>query len=339
MTLTPSATYTNPVYPHYFADPFVLFHAGAYYAYGTGAAAPDATRVFEVLTSSDLVHWQSLGHALEPLGDEFTDYWAPEVAFADGRFYLYYSAGMGDAQHRLRVAVSERPEGPFIDSGANLTPNEPFAIDASPFRDDDGQWYLYYARDFLGGERPGTALSVAKLEEMTRLSPNAQTVLRATQDWQLYAPQREMYGQVLDWYTLEGPFVVKRGGRYYCFYSGGAWTNRSYGVSYAVADHPLGPWSEPSATAPTLLRTVVGHVIGPGHNSVVRGPNGEDYLIYHAWDVAHTGRRMCVDRLTWTPRGPTANGPTFGPQPIPQNTGNLTGSGVPSKGDPSGNSS
>ena len=40
---------------------FVLFHAGAYYAYGTGVAAPGMTRVFEVLTSSDLVNWRSLG--------------------------------------------------------------------------------------------------------------------------------------------------------------------------------------------------------------------------------------------------------------------------------------
>ena len=309
-----TATYTNPVYPHYFADPFVLLHAGSYYAYGTGVTALGSNRVFEVLISSDLVHWRSLGHALEPLGADFTDYWAPEVAFANGKFYLYYSAGMGDAGHRLRVAVSELPEGPFIDSGAILTPNEPFAIDASPFRDDDGQWYLYYARDFLDGQRVGTALSVAKLEGMTRLVGEPHTVLRASQDWQLYARGREIYGQRFDWHTLEGPFVVKRGGRYYCFYSGGAWTNLSYGVSYAVADHPLGPWSEPVAAAPTLLRTVPEHVIGPGHNSVVRGPEGEDYLIYHAWDVAHTGRRMCIDRLIWTSHGPTTNGPTFKPQ-------------------------
>ncbi len=315
MTLNSSVTYTNPVYPHYFADPFVLLHADVYYAYGTGVTAPGSNRVFEVLTSNDLVHWRSLGHALEPLGAEFTDYWAPEVAFANGKFYLYYSAGMGDAGHRLRVAVSGQPEGPFIDSGVNLTPDEPFAIDASPFQDDDGQWYLYFARDFLDGQRPGTGLSVAKLEEMTRLSTQVHTVLRASQDWQLYARQREMYGQVLDWHTLEGAFVVKREGRYYCFYSGGAWTNLSYGVSYAVADHPLGPWSESVAAAPTLLRTVPDHVIGPGHNSVVPGPDGEDYLIYHAWDVAHTGRRMCIDRLIWTPHGPTTNGPTFEPQP------------------------
>lgn len=323
MKSTRSATYTNPVYPHYFADPFVLLHAGAYYAYGTGVTAPGTTRVFEVLTSRNLVHWRSLGHALEPLGDGSTDYWAPEVAFADGKFYLYYSAGMGDAGHRLRVAVAAQPDGPFVDSGVILTPNEPFAIDASPFQDDDGQWYLYYARGFLYGERPDTALSVAKLEQMTRLSTQSHTVLRASQDWR-YARDRKMYGQ-MHWYTLGGPFVVKRGGRYYCFYSGVSWTNLSYGVSYAVADHPLGPWSEVSVTehraaAPTLLQTIPSQVIGSRQNSLVRGPNGGDYLVYDAGDVKHTVRRMCIDRVTWTPEGPITNGPTFEPQRSPQQT-------------------
>ena len=29
-------TYRNPVYPHYFADPFVWKHGGEYFAVGTG---------------------------------------------------------------------------------------------------------------------------------------------------------------------------------------------------------------------------------------------------------------------------------------------------------------
>ncbi len=313
-----ASSYTNPVYPEYFADPFVLRHNGAYYAYGTGDRSSPDGRVFEVLFSTDLVHWRSLGAALEPLGADFEDYWAPEVAQFEGRFYLYYSAGIGDQHHRLRVAVSERPEGPFFDSGAVLTPNEPFSIDASPFCDDDGQWYLYYARDFLDGERLGTAISVAKLETMTRLSDESLTVLRASHDWQLYARSREMYGHTLDWHTLEGPFVVKRAGRYYCFYSGGAWTEPNYGVSYAVADHPLGPWLEPESDGPTVLQTVPGQVIGPGHNSVIVGPNDQDYIVYHAWDSARTARRMCIDRLEWTPQGPRTDGPSSSPQRVPR---------------------
>ena len=76
-------TYTNPVYPHYFADPFVLEHRKLYYAYGTGTQSLENGRVIEVLCSEDLVHWTSLGGALEPLSDtaRYPEYWAPEVAY------------------------------------------------------------------------------------------------------------------------------------------------------------------------------------------------------------------------------------------------------------------
>src|SRR4051812_6372756 len=63
-------SYKNPVWPGYFADPFVLRWRGAYFAYGTGATAGRAKAetpcVFEVLHSPDLVQWESLGAALVP---------------------------------------------------------------------------------------------------------------------------------------------------------------------------------------------------------------------------------------------------------------------------------
>ncbi len=312
-----SATFTNPVFPDYFADPFVLEHDGRYYAYGTGPASATGP-AFEILRSDDLVTWESLGHAITPVDGLATgDHWAPEVAERDGTFYLYFSAGVEDRAHRIRVAVADRPEGPFEHLDGVVTPNEPFAIDPHPFRDDDGEWYLYYARDVLDGERVGTSIAVDRLVDMVRLAGEPVPVLGASADWQLFRAQREMYGAVYDWHTLEGPFVLKRGGRYWCLYSGGAWTNATYGVSYAVADGPLGPFVEPPAVGPSLLRTLPGVLVGPGHNSVIRGPDDTDYLVYHAWDGAHTARRMCIDRLEWTADGPRTTGPTPGPQPVP----------------------
>ena len=310
-------TFTNPVFPRYFADPFVLEHDGRYYAYGTGPA--DATGpAFEILRSDDLVRWESVGHAFPPVDGLATGHhWAPEVAERDGTFYLYFSAGVEDRGHAIRVAVSDRPEGPFEHLGGVLTPDEPFAIDPHPFRDDDGQWYLYYARDLLDGERVGTSIAVDRLVEMDRLAGEPVPVLGASANWQLFRAAREMYGAVYDWHTLEGPFVLKRDGRYWCLYSGGAWTNATYGVSFAVADGPLGPFVERPSEGPALLRTLPGELIGPGHNSVIRGPDDVDYLVYHAWDGAHTARRMCIDRLEWTVDGPRTSGPTAGPQPIP----------------------
>jgi len=306
--------YRNPVYPQYLADPFVLRTMAAasseYVAYGTGRVVDGLA--FEVLVSSDLVHWERVGGALEPLDPALGGhYWAPEVAERGGRWWMYYSVGHADAGHSLRVAVADNPLGPFVDCDVDLTPNERFAIDPSPFLDVDGTEYLFYARDVLDGDRIGTMLAVDVLETPTRLRGEPLTVLRPSHDWQLFERGRSKYGRVCDWYTLEGPFVVHRGGRYWCFYSGGSWQRASYAVGVASAPHPLGPWREPSPSR-RLLETVPGHVIGPGHNSVVLHPSG-DVIVYHAWDARLTARRMCIDPLTWTADGPVVRGPTWEP--------------------------
>lgn len=332
-------TYTNPVYHNYFADPFVWRHRGEYYAVGTGTAeahgeiddAEEASsamlgrfRIFPMLRSDDFVNWRHALGALDPpdpdLGDTF---WAPEVAFHDGTFYLYYSVGREDKDHQLRVATSNHPLGPYVDKGTSLVSPRafPFTIDAHPFQDDDGQWYLFYARDFLdlsGDQRAGTALVVDQMTDMTTLAGDPRTVGRARHDWQRFLADRPLYGEVWDWHTMEGPSVVKRDGTYYCFYSGGRWETDNYGVDYCIAKHPLGPWDDSaSRDGPRVLKTAPDHVLGPGHNSVVKGPDGEtDYLVYHGWDPLRTTRTMRIDKLLWTADGPRCEGPTWTPQSV-----------------------
>lgn len=318
MTSSPAEhrRYRNPVYAGYFADPFVLRWDDGYLAYGTGPGF--AGRQFEILSSPDLVSWTRVGGALEQTPPELgTDFWAPEVAYAEGRFWMYYSVGFGDTRHHLRVAVADSPLGPFVDQGVNLTPNETFAIDPSPFQDVDGSWYLYFARDVLTGDRVGTHLAVDALTSMTSLTGSARQVLAPTADWQIFERNRSMYGAVHDWHTLEGPVVRRHEDAYYCLYSGGSYLGEGYGVAWARSAHPLGPWIEPAGTRGRLLTTVPGHVRGPGHNSVVTTFGGTDVLAYHAWDAAGERRQMCIDPLLWDADGPLTPGPSWTEQPIP----------------------
>jgi GH43 family beta-xylosidase len=305
------ARHINPVYPLYMADPFVLWHEGIYYAYGTGPSGP-AGQQFPVLQSHNLAEWHPCGWALEPIAGA-EEYWAPEVAFHDGTFYLYFSArGINHCDHQLRVATSGSPTGPFVDCGHVLTPDDPFSIDAHPFRDHDGQWYLFYSRDFLtldSDYRVGTGIVVDRLVDMVALAGHPQIVIRPHADWQLFEAQRSIYGSIYDWHTIEGAAVRFHNGQYYCFYSGGAWMRDNYGVSYVVADHPMGPYRLPGVDGP-LLRSVPGKVIGPGHNSFTEDADGNEYIVYHAWDGAMTARLMRVDRLLWDNNTPVILGPT-----------------------------
>ncbi|WP_218779778.1 glycoside hydrolase family 43 protein [Hymenobacter crusticola] len=325
-------TYTNPVYASQFPDPFVLQHQGVYYAFGTtGNSRTKDGRIFTLLSSKDLVHWQPLGGALAPpKGAEGAEFWAPEVVHHNGTFYMYYSRGGGaigaSVGHRLYVATSTKPEGPYQEVGLLDVPESKFTIDAHPFQDTDGKWYLFYARDFIdsdNGYYPGTGLAVDRLVNMTKLAGESRTVMRAKHAWTVFETNRTMplYGNktFAQWHTLEGPFMRKHNGKYYCFYSGANFLTPRYGVDYCVADSILGPYSDAGAeNGARVLHAVAGHVRGPGHHSHVMGPDGKtEYLVYHAWDKNMKERQLCIDKLAWTPQGPRCQGPTYTPQPMP----------------------
>jgi GH43 family beta-xylosidase len=322
-----SGFYSNPVYAASMPDPSVIRYGDYYYAAGTtGDKRTSDGRIFTLLKSRDLVSWEKLGGALNPpFPDSARQYWAPELASNDGKYYLYYcEGGIEPEKFALRVAVSDQPEGPYNDVGKALADCESnrFTIDPFPFRDDDGQWYLFYARNFTNFTaevHPGTAIVVDRLVSMTQLAGDCRVVVRATQDWTLYEAHRKMdvYGKTFDWHTIEGPCVVKRAGRYYCFYSGANWQTPRYGVDYVVAESPLGPFSEGGNRA-RVLSGIPEHVRGPGHHSIVTGPDGRtQYVLYHAWDAGMTRRELCLDKLEWTEAGPRCV-PTDKPQSMPK---------------------
>ena len=130
-TDTEYETYLNPVFPHSFPDPFILKFRGEYIAYCTGLWRDG--KAFGILRSRDLVSWTEIGGAMVPLEIYAPFYWAPEITYSNGNFYLYYSVG-NETFMEIRVAVSDTPDGGFVDCGMKLT-SEDFAIDAHVFID------------------------------------------------------------------------------------------------------------------------------------------------------------------------------------------------------------
>jgi hypothetical protein len=144
--------------------------------------------------------------------------------------------------------------------------------------------------------------------------------------WQLFEEKRREKGGV-DWYTVEGPTVVRHRKRYYEMFSGGRYYGENYAVSYAVSDRPMGSngmrdtswqdWGETEG-GPFLIRGDAANLISPGHNSLVLGPNNvEQYLAYHAFEQDRLERRPCLDRLFWHGDTLWTPAPTYTPQPAP----------------------
>lgn len=299
---------SGPSWSGYLADPCVVcLPDGSFAAYGSGppaAEAPREPRVLRALWSTDLHEWHDRGLVLDRLAPEAGDeYWAPEVVLRDATYWMYYSVGHGITGHGVRVARSFSPFGPFVDTGVDLTRGELFAIDAHPFQDHDGRWYLFYARDVLAHDRPGTHLAVVELDGPDKRAGEPVPVLGAFADWQIYERHRQIHGMRLDWHTLEGPSVLRRRGKYWMTYSAGAWTGSNYSVSWATADHPLGPWTPAPPGAPPLLATN-DDLIGPGHNGLFRITDGQDGIAFHSWDPTRTLRQMHLHHFTIAPQGP-----------------------------------
>lgn len=308
-------TYLNPVYPRSFPDPFVLKFRGEYFAYCTGFS--NDGKVFGVLHSRNLVNWTEIGGAMNPLETNPPFYWAPEVTYSNGKFYLYYSVG-NETLMEIRVAISDRPDGGFVDCGKKLT-TEDFAIDAHVFPDDDGERYLFYATDFLAHSHIGTGTVVDKMVDFFTLEGKPRPVTRARYDWQIYDPNRKEKGGVR-WHTVEGAFVLKRKNIYYEMFSGGNWQNITYGVSFAVTgdikkDEEWRQFSDGENVLP-ILRTLPDLVVGPGHNSVIRGTNNRElFCVYHRW--TENGRVLAIDRMDFAGTRIFIKGATYTPQIAP----------------------
>ncbi len=315
--------FTNPLPDVVLGDPFVLRHRGWFYLYGTNDGPPLADgRVIPVHRSDDLIHWEPLGGALVPSEPE-ADHWAPEVMYWNGRFFMVVSFGDVDRRgHALWVATADRPEGPFRLANRLSDPSELFSIDGSWLLDDDGQLYLFRCLDFTEAEEPphGTGIAVQPMHDPQTTAGPPATVLRAHSPWQLFQAGRTMplYGgrTFATWNTIEGPAPVRRAGRVFCGYSGGNYTG-AYGTGEAIADHPLGPYTDLRGENGPIFGTTPGLVEGPGHFSIIRPDLVHDWIVLHGRTPGEHVRRVWLCPASWDRDGVTIGPLTDAPQPAP----------------------
>ena len=82
-------------------------------------------------------------------------------------------------------------------------------------------------------------------------------------------------------------------------YSAGNWHDEGYGVGVATSPSPQGPWVACGEGAAFLSSSAAG-LIGPGHNSLFTGHDGQTYAVFHAWDPGRERRRPHIAPVDWT---------------------------------------
>lgn len=309
-------TYRNPM-GIAIADPFVLYHEGTYYLYGTSAVNTG----FIAYASKDLVNWQRYGLVLEKTEDSWSqsNFWSPEVVPVKGEFHMYYNASSNEDSEgrprrlRLCVAKGTSPLGPFTELKAPIyDPDGDGFIDPHVFVDDDGRAYVYFTRVTIGRNE----IQVVRLKEnMVDFDGEPVLCVRPTEPWESH-PWRG--GHVV----AEGAHVLKHKGLYYLTYSANHYLDPNYCIGYAVSENPLGPWKKYEGN-PILKRT--DHIYGPGNGMAVASPDGKErFIVYHVHNnlsEVHP-RRLAIDRIRFVPSedGPDTieiAGPTHTAQQLP----------------------
>lgn len=116
---------------------------------------------------------------------------------------------------------------------------------------------------------------------------------------------------------VEAPWMVKRNGFYYLFYSSFSYCDGRYAVGVARSSSPVGPFTKNPSGRPIF--TSGNGFDGPGHGSVVPGPRAKDGLVfvYHAWKEGQTcnqaasARQVLVDAVAWSGKAGEGAWPTI----------------------------
>ncbi|MEH1125459.1 family 43 glycosylhydrolase [Micromonospora sp. CPCC 206061] len=295
----PGRPFTNPIKSVKGADPWLQYHNGNYYLITTSWTSTLTIRKSPTLAG--LASAPSVQVWNDTTASRCCNFWAPEMHFLNGRWYIYYTGGQNvsdyiptQRSHVLESAGSD-PMGPYT---YRATLANFWLIDGSVLQVNGS---LYFMGSASGG---GTQnLVIAPMSNPYTVSGSFSTISTPTQSW-------ERQGGTVN----EGPEPLYRNGRTFIVYSAsGCWTpDYKLGLLSLTGSNPLSA-SSWTKSGPVFQRNDANGVYGPGHNGFFKSPDGtEDWIVYHANDAASDGcdnnRTTRAQKFTWNADGT----PNFG---------------------------
>lgn len=206
--------------------------------------------------------------------------WAPDAAYKNNKYYLFFPARDKDDIFRLGVATSSNPAGPFK-AQENYIPGS-YSIDPAVLMDDDNRSYVYFG-GLWGGqlEKWQTGTFIANAEGPAATAPAIGPRVAELNDDMLTFKEDPEEISIVDEdgnpllagdeerRYFEGPWVHKYNEYYYLSYS----TGSTHCIVYAMSKNPKGPY--------TFKGKILNPVIGwTTHHSIVQVQD-KWYLFYH----------------------------------------------------------
>jgi beta-xylosidase len=292
---------SQPLVTHiYTADPSAHVFNNRIYIYpshdtATGTAEDDLGSHFDMrdyhILSMDSVGGRVTDHGvaldIKNIPWASRQLWAPDAAFANNTYHLYFPVKDKQGIFRIGVATSNKPEGPFTPEKEAI--KNSYSIDPCVFKDDDGTYYMYFGGIWggqlqrwnnnqydstRGNRNPGDQ---AILPRIAKLKADMKSFAEPVKEVQLVDEQGNLFKESNnDKRFFEAAWMHKYNGKYYLSYS----TGDSHNLCYAIGDSPYGPFTYKGV----LLKPVEGWT---NHHSIIQH-NGKWYLFYH--DVQLSGK-------------------------------------------------
>ncbi len=266
--------YTNPIIHADYSDPDVCRVGKDFYM---TSSSFNCIPGLQILHSTDLVHWEIIGAALEDYPVEgWTDkvqhgngIWAPAIRHHNGEFYIY----CGDPDRGIFMVKTSDPRGHW-DAPVWVVKAKGY-IDPCPLWDDDGNAYLSHG---CAGSRAG----IKSVLFVAPMSPDGTELLSSS---------RIVYDGHKTQPTIEGTKFYKRNGWYYIFAPAGGVSTGWQTVLRSRS--PYGPYEEK-----VVMAQGNSSVNGPHQGAWIDTPAGEDWFL-HFQDKGPYGRITHLQPMTW----------------------------------------
>lgn len=213
--------------------------------------------------------------------------WAPDAAFSNNMYYLYFPVKDKHDIFRIGVATSKKPEGPFVAEKEPIKGS--YSIDPCVFKDDDGSFYMYFG-GIWGGQLQSwnnnhydsaaklrQPIESAILPRIAKLRSDMKHIAEPVREIKIVDSNGNLFKEMdNDKRFFEASWMHKYKGKYYFSYS----TGDTHKICYAIGDNPYGPFTYQGV----ILNPVDGWT---NHHSII-DYKGKWYLFYH--DVQLSGK-------------------------------------------------